>query len=169
MFYLIGICSRLAAMATRIRNTEVDEQDAARAFAATLQRNLRFVRDEEKPELAGLLRRKGWSYRRIAEALDTPYNVVSRWLADTNEGGRAAAATGARPRSRRAPEATGAAAAPASGPTDASVSGRIDELAERLDRIVESLEQDRRSARGREERLLTALEELKAAISEMKR
>ncbi|MBM3600812.1 MAG: hypothetical protein FJX35_21645 [Alphaproteobacteria bacterium] len=160
-------------MATRIKDTEVDEQDAARAFAATLQRNLRYVREEEKPELAAVLRRKGWSYRRIAEALTTPYGVVSRWLSGPDLELRQFAAAGRLCAARRAVQAA-APMAPLAAPDQAddaataAVASRIDALATRLDQIVESLESERQSARGREERLLTAIDELKAAITALR-
>jgi hypothetical protein len=158
-------------MTARLKDTDVDEVglDAARAFAATLQRNLRFVREDEKPEVAALLRRKGWSYRRIAEALTTPYGVVSRWLSGPDLEPRHFAAAGrlraARRSAQAAPQATPEKADDAA---TAAVASRIDELAERLDQVVEGLERERQTSRGREERLLTAIDELKAAIAALK-
>jgi transcriptional regulator with XRE-family HTH domain len=147
-------------MGARLEDTDIDErgQDAARAFAATLHRDLRFVHEAEKPELATALRRKGWSYRRIAEALRMPYNLVSRWLSGPESVVEIASTTPQPTRAERAAD-----------PTQIEpLLARLAALEQRLAEIDRRLAQERQDAKACEERLLTIIGELKAAIAAAK-
>lgn len=147
-------------MAARLHDTDVEErrEEAARSFAATLHRNLRFVRDDEKPELVQALRERGWSYRRIAETLRVPYNIVSRWLSGPEAPFEFAPAA-----SRPAHPAGGADAAAIQ-----ALIARAGELERRLAELDRRLTEERQAAKGREERLLTTIDELKAEIAAAK-
>jgi predicted transcriptional regulator len=148
-------------MVARLHDTEIEDRgdDAARAFAATLHRNLRFVRDDEKPELVQALRERGWSYRRIAETLRVPYNIVSRWLSQPET------TFELRPALPRAAPVTGTADAAAIQ----ALVARAGDLERRLAELDRRLTEERRAAKGREERLLTTIDELKAEIAAAKR
>lgn len=147
-------------MAARLHDTDVEDRgdEAARAFAATLHRNLRFVRDDEKPELVQALRERGWSYRRIAETLRVPYNIVSRWLSQPE------AAFEFKPAAPRPAPATGSADTAAIQ----ALVARAGDLERRLTELDRRLSDERRAAKGREERLLTTIDELKAEIAAAK-
>jgi predicted transcriptional regulator len=148
-------------MAARLHDTDIEDRadEAARAFAATLHRNLRFVRDDEKPELVQALRERGWSYRRIAETLRVPYNIVSRWLSTPEPAFEFRSAV---PRPTPAASVMDAAAIQA-------LVARAGELERRLTDLDRRLAEERRAAKGREERLLTTIDELKAEIAAAKR
>ncbi|MSP89882.1 MAG: hypothetical protein EXQ92_13900 [Alphaproteobacteria bacterium] len=148
-------------MAARLHNTDVEARgdEAARSFAATLHRNLRFVRDDEKPELVQALRERGWSYQRIAETLRVPYNIIARWLSGPEESFVLTPST-----ARPAPVTGGA-----EGAAIQALIARAGELERRLAELDRRLTEERQAAKGREERLLTTIDELKAEIAAAKR
>jgi predicted transcriptional regulator len=116
------------------------------------------IKDREREAIR--LRDKGWSYRRIAEALQVQYILVSRWLSgvdqplvrskgedeETVDVSRAAAAL-----SRDAASGLRALAA------------RYDRLEERLDGIAQDME----AARAREDALARTVEDLKQAVANL--
>lgn len=148
-------------MAARLHDTDVEGRtdEAARSFAATLHRNLRFIRDDEKPELVQALRERGWSYRRIADTLRVPYNIVSRWLSGPDTPFEFT------PAASRPAHTTGGADAAAIQ----ALIARAGELERRLAELDRRLTEERQAAKGREERLLTTIDELKAEIAAAKR
>jgi len=150
-------------MTRRLNDVYIDDQgqDMARAFAATLQRNLSRISDEEKPALVVTLRRKGWSYRRIAEALNIPYNQVSKILSDPSPAGSRKAAG-----ESNATRATGTSTGDSSVDAVAETMACIDALIQGLDRLAAHANH---AACQRDERLLTAVDALKAKLDGLKR
>lgn len=136
----------------------------------------RLPRGQDKETLANKLRGKGWSYRRIAEALEVQYGIVSRWLSGP------VAPPPPEPMPRYVPRPVvvplrrdaGSAPGPAadSGWDDTAIAmlGRQHgEMIERCDRLLAALEVERAEARAREGKLLGVIERLEKLVEDVAR
>ena len=134
----------------------------------------RLPRGQDKQTLANTLRGKGWSYRRIAEALEVQYGIVSRWLSGpvvppTPEPmPRYVSRPVVVPLRRDAGAGTGTDA----GWDDnalAMLGRQHGEMIERCDRLLAALEAERAESRAREGKLLGVIERLEKLVEDVAR
>lgn len=147
----------------------------------SLVADARLLNQVDRQQAAIKLREKGWSYRRIAETLQVPYILVSRWLNDTTPFHEEPKPADPEPVVSEEPEELPDRAA---ATTKAAPVPQVEDLSEARD-VIETLqlqygaletyirdllatiERDREEARERERNLLSAIEDERNSTKEL--